>query len=92
MGPFSFLRFGQKKQSEPESQKESQDQAEEQYQLGIKYAEGRGVVQDSSRAAQLFEAAAKAGHSGAQTALGWMYEQGRGVEKNYEAALGSVLN
>ncbi len=82
-GYLLFLRFGQNEKSVPELEKGAQDKLEEQCQQGLKYAEGRDVPQDLAKAARLFDRAAKAGHSGAQTALGWMYEGGA-IERNYE--------
>ena len=46
------------------------------------YKEGRGVKQDSAKAAEWFKKAAEQGNAGAQFNLGKMYEVGDGVEQD----------
>ena len=57
-----------------------------QFDLGVMYADGRGVPQDDSEAARLFRLAAEQGHAVAQMVLGGMYANGRGVPQDLEEA------
>jgi localization factor PodJL len=57
-----------------------------QYEVALRYAEGRGVTQNLSDAAEWLERAAKQGLVPAQFRLGGFYEKGLGVTKNLEAA------
>src|SRR4030042_247202 len=57
-----------------------------QYELGVMYAEGKGVPQDFDKAKPLFEKAAAAGHGGAQYNLGVMYAEGKGVTQDLDQA------
>ena len=57
-----------------------------QYEVALRYAEGRGVTQNLTDAAEWFERAAKQGLVPAQFRLGGFYEKGLGVEKNLETA------
>ncbi|MBP6103729.1 MAG: sel1 repeat family protein [Gammaproteobacteria bacterium] len=58
------------------------------YEQGLNYYLGRGVPQDSQRAAAFFEHAAKTqNHPGAQFNLGVLYEHGEGVQKDLNAAV-----
>src|SRR5262245_8668114 len=57
-----------------------------QYEVALRYAEGRGVTQNLSDAAEWFERAAKQGLVPAQFRLGGFYEKGLGVTKNLDAA------
>ena len=50
--------------------------------MGMMYARGDGVRQDSSKAAEWYEKAANQGNSGAQTFLGLMYSEGDGVRQD----------
>ena len=64
-----------------------QGHAGAQYNLGVMYAIGRGVVEDDAEAARWFRLAADQGHADAQYNLGVMYDIGRGVvEDDAEAA------
>ena len=54
---------------------------EAQFQLGLRYYEGRDLGQDDVQAVRWFRQAAERGHPGAQAHLGWMYSQGRGVAR-----------
>ena len=51
--------------------------ADAQYNLGMMYADGRGVPQDDTTAVEWFQKAAEQGHALAQKNLGVVYEQGR---------------
>ena len=55
--------------------------------MGLRYAEGKGVKQNYSEAAQWYEKAAKHGHLSAQNNLGLLYRKGQGVGQDYEKAL-----
>ncbi len=56
------------------------------YELGMRYAEGRGVPADMATAAVWFARAAEGGLASAQFRLGAMYEKGLGVKKNLTEA------
>jgi localization factor PodJL len=57
-----------------------------EYELGTRYAEGRGVPRDLSEATQWLQRAADAGFAPAQFRLGSLKEKGDGVKKDPEAA------
>ena len=57
-----------------------------QYNLGLMYGKGRGVVKDNIKAIKWWELAAEQGDGKAQTNLGWMYEKGKGVQKDFQKA------
>ena len=57
-----------------------------QYEVGIRYAEGRGVTANASEAARWLERAAKQGVALAQFRLAGLYEKGTGVKKDVETA------
>ncbi len=59
-----------------------------QFNLGIMYNNGFGVVQDDKRAAGWYTLAAEQGHAEAQFNLGQMYRQGFGVSQDYKRAAG----
>jgi len=56
------------------------------YEIGIRYAEGRGVAQNFEEAIRWLDAAAKCGLAPAQYRLGSLYEKGQGTRKDREAA------
>ncbi|HLN09896.1 MAG TPA: hypothetical protein VK281_13205, partial [Xanthobacteraceae bacterium] len=56
------------------------------YEIGIRYAEGRGVAQNFEEAIRWLDAAAKGGLAPAQYRLGSLYEKGQGTRKDREAA------
>jgi localization factor PodJL len=60
--------------------------ASAQYEIAVRYAEGRGVAQNLTEAAEWFERAAKQGIVPAQFRLGGLYEKGLGVKKNLDTA------
>ncbi|MHB1186225.1 tetratricopeptide repeat protein [Thiobacillus sp.] len=64
----------------------AQGDAEAQLQLGMRYAEGDGVVQNDKEAARWFALAAKQGLAEAQYQYGLVLLQGRGVVQDYKAA------
>jgi hypothetical protein len=53
-----------------------------QYDLGLLYAQGQGLVQDYASAASWFRAAATQGNVAAEYNLGVLYERGLGVRAN----------
>ncbi len=60
--------------------------AEAQTELGERYEDGRGVVEDYAVAVSWFRRAAEQGYAPGQAALGYMYDTGRGVVQHDEAA------
>lgn len=60
--------------------------AKAQLQMGIRYAEGDGVIKNDQEAAGWFERAAKQGLAEAQYRYGLALMQGRGVVQDYQAA------
>jgi len=59
-----------------------QGNAQAQYNLGLMYANGRGVAKDDGQALAWYQKAADQGHAAAQFDLGKMYENGHGVAKD----------
>lgn len=57
-----------------------------EFELAIRYAEGRGVPANAEEAVRWFERAANHGLAPAQYRLGSIYEKGQGVKKDLEAA------
>jgi localization factor PodJL len=56
------------------------------YELGVRFAEGRGVTQNMNVAAGWFEQAAQSGFTPAQFRLASMMEKGEGLKKDPQAA------
>lgn len=56
------------------------------YEVGVRFAEGKGVPASNEEAAHWFEIAAKKGIIPAQFRLGTLYEKGLGVKKDLFAA------
>jgi hypothetical protein len=81
----SIVTSGQAPDSLPLS-RASQGSAEAQLQMGIRYAEGDGVIKNDQEAAKWFELAAKRGLAEAQYRYGLALMQGRGVVQDYQAA------
>jgi len=65
---------------------DSQAQAKVQHNLGIMYANGRGVPQDYQKAMSWYRKAADQGLAPAQLNLGNMYANGRGLPTDYQQA------
>jgi localization factor PodJL len=57
-----------------------------EFEIGVRYSEGRGVPANLELAAQWFERAANKGLAPALYRLGSMYEKGQGVKKDLEKA------
>jgi localization factor PodJL len=57
-----------------------------EYEVGVRYAEGRGVALNPAEAARWFEYAARQGLTPAQFRLAGLYEKGTGMKKDLEAA------
>ena len=60
----------------------AQGLAQAQYNLGLMYAEGRGVQRDDVQAVAWYQKAAAQGFAQAQNNLGLMYAEGRGVQRD----------
>ena len=56
------------------------------FEIGIRYAEGRGVAQDYTTAAKWYERAGQGGIVPATFRLGTLYEKGLGLKKDVDAA------
>ena len=55
-----------------------------QFNLGLMYYFGEGIIKNYKKALQWFGKAAEQGNADAQSNLGLMYYKGEGTEKNYE--------
>ena len=66
--------------------KAEQGDAKAQYNLGVIYDKGEGVIQDDKEAVKWTRKAAEQGHAKAQYNLALMYDNGRGVPKDYVMA------
>ena len=60
--------------------------AQAQFNLGLMYSLGNGVLQDYKTAAKWFTLAAEQGNATAQLNLGLMYDYGEGVLQDYKTA------
>ena len=60
----------------------NQGNAKAQFNLGMMYAAGTGILQDSVEAAYWFRKAAKQGNAKAQYQLGLMYASGKGIPQD----------
>ena len=60
--------------------------ADAQYNLGIMYASGLGVIQDYNEAVKWFRLSSSQGNAQAQEIYGLMYASGRGVTQDYVRA------
>jgi localization factor PodJL len=56
-----------------------------QYEVGVRFADGRGVAQNGEEAARWLDRAAKGGFAPAMFRLGALYEKGAGVKKDLAA-------
>ena len=61
--------------------------AQAQYNLGLMYRNGQGVLQDDAKAVRLYRLAAEQGYALAQSNLGHMYSNGSGVPQDYAEAV-----
>jgi localization factor PodJL len=61
-------------------------EAAAQYELGVRYSDGRGLPRDGKAAVQWLEKAAEQGLAPAQYRLGSYYEKGAGVDRDYAKA------
>ena len=68
------------------SQAANQGDVTAQYNLGVMYANGKGVRQDYHKAVEWYTKAANQGLADAQTNLGYMYYHGYGVRQDYHQA------
>lgn len=68
-------------------QKAEQGNAKAQYELGVMYYYGEGVLKkDEIKAVYWYQKAAKQGDADGQYELGYMYYYGNGVSKDYKKA------
>ena len=58
-----------------------------QFNLGMMYAEGKGVPKGDTTSVKWFTLAAEQGDAFAQVNLGFMYQYGKGITKNEEKAV-----
>jgi uncharacterized protein len=58
-----------------------------QYDLGLMYDNGRGVLQDYKEAVKWHRKAAEQGYAASQFNLGWSYANGEGVLQDYKEAV-----
>ncbi len=58
-----------------------------QFQLGVMFANGKGVEPDAAEAARWYRMAAEQGHAPAQTSLGALYYTGKGVKHDHAEAV-----
>ena len=78
--------------SSPSSEKDNvlrraeKGDAKAQFDLGLKYENGEGVLQDYAEAAKWYRKAAEQGYAKAQFNLGTMYDEGRGVRQDFAEA------
>ena len=63
------------------------DKPEAMFYLGLMYDEGRGVLKDSRKAAELFHQSAQGGYGRGCNAIGLCYLNADGVEKDIEVAI-----
>ena len=64
-----------------------QGDASAQFNLGLMYYRGKGVIQDYKTALKWFTLAAEQGNADAQGSLGLMYLNGHGVPQDYKTAV-----
>ena len=64
-----------------------QGHAQAQYNLGVVYRKGQGVLQDYAVALKWYRLAAEQGFPDAQSDLGFMYDIGQGVPQDYAEAV-----
>ena len=64
-----------------------QGHAKAQYNLGVAYANGEGVIQDYKTAVKWYILSAEQGNAKAQYNLGIMYDNGQGVLQDYKTAV-----
>ena len=64
-----------------------QSDAEAQYNLGVRYENGRGVRKNQQKASWWWRVAAEHGHPQAQYNLGSMYDNGHGVPQSSQLAV-----
>ena len=62
-----------------------------QTEWATRYEHGEGVEQSYSRAITLYCSAARRGHALAQYHLGWLYANGRGVDRDEDLAVALSL-
>jgi TPR repeat protein len=83
--PARATPFSEVRQSAEEAAESSE--ARTQYQLGLRYEFGHGLIQDDAEAARWYRKAAEGGYARAQCRLGFMYTKGLGVPQDYKEAV-----
>ena len=58
-----------------------------QFNLGIMYKNGQGVLQNDKTAVKWWTLSANQGHASAQSRLGFMHYTGQGVQQDYQTAV-----
>jgi len=79
------------KSESPDQKAAAQGNANAQNNLGLMYANGRGVKQDYAQAFAWYQKAAAQGHAIAQFNLGNNYYAGRGVKQDYAQAFAKAV-
>ncbi len=64
-----------------------QGDAQAQYELGLKYENGKGIKQNIGLALKWYRMAAENGHVGSMIDLGWFYQNGQYVRKDIQKAI-----
>lgn len=72
--------------SGPLRQAAASGDAAAQFEVAVRFSDGRGVSADDGKAAIWFQRAAAQGHAPAQYRLGTFYEKGRGVDEDLSLA------
>lgn len=68
------------------AQRAARGDADAELMMGLRYADGSGVIKNEKEAARWFEKAARHGHAEAQYRYGLALLEGRGVVQDYKAA------
>jgi|GEM_PF-2023301 len=61
--------------------------AQAQYELGLKYENGKGIKKNIGLALKWYRKAAENGHVGSMIDLGWFYQNGQHVRKDIQKAI-----
>ena len=78
--------------TQPQHLAAKRGEAEAQYNLGSKYALGKGLRKNNRRAVKWYRRAAEQGYAEAQYNLGVMYAKGTGVAQDAEGGEGSPMS
>ena len=80
--PVAGWRATTPKPSDGTDAPQNRENASGQYNLGVMYADGRGVARDDAEAVRWYRRAAEQGNASGQYNLGGMYSTGRGVARD----------